>query len=125
MSSMKMISMTSEMVNTNPYLDCKVQGLHHYKCRLRYDRRQMSVYFSMGPAHCKEPTPKDVLECLFLDASSVGNSRSFEEWCRDLGYDTDNRKAERTYKVCEKQASKLHRLLGNDYDKIEAQYADR
>jgi hypothetical protein len=85
----------------------------------------MSVYFSMGPAHCKEPTPKDVLECLFLDASSVENSRSFEDWCSDLGYETDSRKAESTYIVCGRQASKLHRLLGEDYSLIETQYADR
>jgi hypothetical protein len=41
-----------------------------------------------------EPTPYDVLAC--LTKYDVG---SFENFCSDFGYDTDSRKAEKTYKA--------------------------
>ena len=44
------------------------------------------------------PHAADVLSCLISDAQSVGSS--FEDWCADLGYDFDSRKAYRTYEAC-------------------------
>jgi hypothetical protein len=60
------------------------------------------------------PTLGEVLDCLASDAASVDNARSFEDWASDFGYDTDSRKAKRTYKTCEKQAAKLKALLGDE-----------
>ncbi len=64
----------------------------------------------------KIPTASDVLDCLASDASTMDNARSFEEWAGDLGYDEDSRTAERTFKVCEKQAEDLRALLRDAYD---------
>ncbi len=41
---------------------------------------------------------------------------SFDEWARDLGYDTDSRRAEKTYKQVVSQTAKLKRFLGEDFD---------
>jgi hypothetical protein len=91
-------------------------GTHGYKCVLRYQGRQATVPFFMGPAHCKEPTAADVLHCLCSDTRSVDNARSFTDWCADFGYDSDSRKAEATYSSCIKLGTKVKRLLGADFE---------
>lgn len=108
------VTMTAEWADENPNMSVMPEGSTHWKCVLSYKGRRMTVHFSMGPAHHKEPTAEDVLDCLFSDASSA--DESFEEWCGCYGYDTDSRKAELTYKAVQKQTAGLRRLLGEDYD---------
>lgn len=82
---------------------------------LHYQGRTMVTPFYTGQM-AGEPTVRDVLECLLSDASGVANSESFEDWCGDYGYDTDSRKAERTYNACVEQTESLRQLLGDDFD---------
>ena len=49
------------------------------------------------------------IEC----AHAIDNARGFEDWCSDFGYDTDSRKSEKTFKVCEHQAKRLRSFLGD------------
>jgi len=80
------------------------------------DCRQMTTYFSMGYGHKgKEPKAEDILDCLASDSSGV--NQDFEDWAADLGYDSDSRKAERTYRVCIEQARKLELFL--NYEQYE------
>lgn len=88
---------------------------------LRYRGRRLTVDFYTGPA-AAEPDAASVMECLASDASSVANARGFEDWCSEYGYDTDSRKAERTFKTCAAQTAKLRVLLGDDFDALV--YAD-
>ena len=87
-----------------------------WKVTLRMAGRSLTVPFYTGPAITREPSAADVLECLLDDSSSFENASSFEEWAEEFGYDTDSRKAERTYKAVEAQAKKLRRFLGDDYE---------
>lgn len=106
----------SVMVDENP--SCPDwQYAYHYKVTLKGFRRQLTVYFSMGYGHSREPEAVDVLECLALDASGVENA-SFEEWASEYGYDTDSRKAERTFKLYERQAAQLRRFLGDHFETL-------
>lgn len=73
----------------------------------------MTVPYSMGKAHKDGPTAADVLSCLTLDAQSVHGGRDFEDWAQEYGYDTDSRKAERTYQTVCKQTESLRRFLGD------------
>jgi hypothetical protein len=91
-------------------------GTHPYKVTLRFQRRALTVPFFMGSARTDEPTAADVLSCLCSDASAAG--QSFEDWCSDLGYDADSRKAEATYKACEAIAPRLTRFLGDHYEEV-------
>jgi hypothetical protein len=96
---------------------CSWEGQHHpWRVTLSYRGHKLSVDFFQGMAHEKEPTAADVLSCLISDATSVENTRSFEEWCSDFGCDTDSRKAEKAFKACEAMVPKLRRLLGDDFD---------
>lgn len=72
-----------------------------------------------GPTHTREPTAADVLDCLASDAASMENARSFEDWAVDMGLDSDSRKAERLYRIIQKQAARLESLLGRDlYERL-------
>ena len=116
------ISMVSDYADTNPNMDMDAEwavAASHWKCRFRRGNQCLTTYFSMGSAHIGNPKAADVLDCLASDAASIENARSFEDWCSDFGYDTDSRRAERTFKTCERQAHKLKQFLGPDlYDTL-------
>jgi hypothetical protein len=108
------ISMTAERWHENPSM-LDSANMDHWKCALRSGNKRMTVYFSMGYGHNgKAPKVADVLDCLSSDASGIENARSFEDWCSEYGYDTDSRKAEKTFKTCEHQAKRLSNFLGSD-----------
>jgi hypothetical protein len=70
------------------------------------------LYFSQGSAHTANPTLAEVLDCLVSEAQGYDDARGFEDWCSGYGYDTDSRKAERTWRAVKKQAEQLSRTLG-------------
>ena len=95
------------------------RGASHWSVQFRFEgmgaemnARTFETYYSMGAAHTKAPKAVDVLNCMAMDASSVENARSFEEWASELGYDEDSRRAEHTFKLCETQAQELKAFLG-------------
>lgn len=55
----------------------------------------------------KRPTAYDILAC--LDIFSDGNS--FEDFCSNYGYETDSRKALKTYKAVMEQTEDLKRVF--------------
>ncbi len=57
------------------------------------------------------PTLSDVVHSLLCDASCATNT--YEEWCSDLGYDIDSRKALDTYLQCQTTSLKMRRLLSS------------
>jgi hypothetical protein len=107
------VTIRSEWADANPNMDSD-QQMNHYKVTLRAKGRQLTTYFSMGLGLSGEPKVGNVLDCLASDSASIENARSFEDWAGDLGYDTDSRKAEKTFKACERQAAKLKQFLGED-----------
>src|SRR5574343_873661 len=110
-----MIRATAKLAESNPNMGDMPQGSTHWRVTLRYMGRRMTVPFSMGPAHSGEPGASDVLECLCMDATCPDN---FEDFCAELGYDPDSRKAERTHRAILRQTAGLRRLLGADFDSI-------
>jgi hypothetical protein len=60
------------------------------------------------------PSLIEVLDCLAMDANGIENASSFEDWCGEYGYDTDSRKAEKTYRICARQVEKLRAMLGRE-----------
>lgn len=91
-------------------------GYHHaYMVTLRNSTngKRMTVPFYQGIANTEPPTAADVLDCLASDMASYENTEgSFEDWCEEFGFDTDSRKAERTYKAVERQSKRLEIFLG-------------
>ena len=77
----------------------------------RHTRSLMTVYYTTGEL-AGEPTVADVLECIASDALSVDSyTDGFEDWATEYGYNTDSRRAERTYNACKRNARKLNKFL--------------
>lgn len=114
------ITATATQVNSNPNMLDDFAGADHWRVTLRRPgNRKMTVYFSMGSAHNgKEPEVADVLDSLASDASGIENARSFEDWCGEYGYDTDSRKAHRTYTICKREAERLQKFLDAGYERL-------
>lgn len=92
------------------------QGANDWRVTLSYNGRSYTLDFWQGKGITDAPDAAGVLECLLSDAS--GADQSLEDWCGDLGYDTDSRKAERTWKACQRCALRLRRLLGSDFQRF-------
>lgn len=113
------IRMTCECADRNPHMvnvtkadEDWARAASHYRCVFTRGRRRFTTYFSMGQTQTREPQVHEVLDCLASDAASIENSKSFEDWASELGYEEDSRRAERIYQVCVRQAEKLERFLG-------------
>ena len=92
-----------------------------YRCTLRYMGRSYTFDFWQGSAHTEPPDAAGCLECLLSDASS--GAEDFESFCGEFGYDTDSRKAHKTWKACRRVSLRMRKLLGDDYERF--LYADR
>lgn len=62
------------------------------------------------------PQLNDVLECLFLDASS--GQDSFNDFCDNCGYSNDSLKALDIYRACMAIVPKLRKALGEKYNAV-------
>ena len=98
-------------VDSNPHMPNN--SMTHWKVTLKHGGRQMTLTFSKGSGHKGvPPSAPEVLECLKSDFFLAGYD--FEDWCSDLGYETDSRRAEKIYKACDRQSRKLEKFLGDD-----------
>jgi hypothetical protein len=93
-----------------------------FRVRMTAHGRRMELDFYMGQGIGREPNAEDVLECLQSDSRVMG--QDFEEWCSDLGYDTDSRKAEQIYRETDKQTRRVFRFMGremfDEFSEVEA-----
>ena len=72
---------------------------------------EFSTTFRMGTGHNgKAPDLENVLTCLASDARDA--DEEFEDWSGNLGYDTDSRKAEATWKECQAIRQRLAEFFG-------------
>jgi len=121
------LEMTVSRTARNPHMI--EQMPRNFDCTIRQvgrgNPRSMHVYFSQGSAHTKAPTLAEVLDCLASDASGIENALSFEDWANEYGCDTDSRKAEKTYHICQEQAEDLRNLLGRDAYKTLLYHTER
>lgn len=58
------------------------------------------------------PTQANVLYCLLADANCGDDT--FDDFCSNLGYDTDSRKALETYLACQETNTKLNKFFSRE-----------
>jgi hypothetical protein len=96
----------AKLTNSNKIVD--FQEL----CRIceegRYGQALRHIWHNDVENH---PSAASVLYCILCDSDAL-DSPTFESWAADLGYDTDSRKAEQTYRACLENGLKLRRVLG-------------
>lgn len=62
------------------------------------------------------PDPIEILWAIARDGDALEST--FEDWASELGYDTDSRKAERTYRACQENCLRLKKILSADQIQI-------
>lgn len=113
----------------------------HWTIVMRYDGRSFQTSYWMGSAHVEKVTPNGNVvkgdlrkyhgdirrlkdrpiapkrdEVLASLASDVRlGQETFVDFCGDLGYDTDSRKALHTWEACVQMGIDLQRLFGRDF----------
>lgn len=90
------------------------QKANGFRVELKYQGRQYTLDFWQGKGITADPTAESVLKCLLCDCQLAQDS--FEDFCANLGYDTDSRKAFRVYQACKRENKRLRRLLGDDFE---------
>lgn len=86
-----------------------------YKCRLSRNGRRYTFTFGQSiAAGDKKPTFYDIFACL-----QKYDCGTFENFCDEFGYNTDSRKAERTYKAVCKEYNAVVRLFGDNEECME------
>lgn len=94
------------------YKDHFNDGVVRCTFKLKLSRGKRSYTFDFGQSIAKGsdfPTLYDVLAC--LQKYDVG---SFEDFCNEFGYDTDSRKALKTYKAVVKEYNAMSRLFTSE-----------
>ena len=90
------------------------QTRYIFKLKLTRNRKQYTFTFGQSIANgSKEPALYDIFACL-----TKSDPGSFENFCSEYGYDTDSRKAEKTYKNVCKEWEGVNRLFGDIIDEL-------
>jgi hypothetical protein len=126
------LTIQSVRVDSNPRkTDPKWEAAHFRVTVQNGQRGSITTYYSLGSGHrvksragvgefdakrnCymryPDPELESVLDCLAIDAS-FAEGNTYNDFCAELGVDTDSRKALESYLACQQTAMDLHRLLG-------------
>lgn len=65
-----------------------------------------------------QPTPPDLYSVLTSLKANATHGETFDDWCRDFGYDTDSRKAMATYLACQNSEVESRRFFGADWARL-------
>jgi len=82
---------------------------------IKKGREEVEFDYWQSISECRVKTEKDALfafRCFVEDA--LCGLDTFEEFCSNLGYDVDSRKAEKVHQECIKQMQKFVQLFGID-----------
>jgi hypothetical protein len=80
------------------------------KPHAEFKDKQLHAEVACKLAQAQKVTPSlaDVLYSLLMDATAYG--QTFEDWCCEFGYDTDSRRAEKTFRTCEAIGRRLAKV---------------
>lgn len=87
----------------------------HYRVRVRYQGRTMSLWYYQGLGNAREPRAVDVIECLVSDAAM--DYDSLDEFINEMGLEIksveDFRTYEKQFKQLKNQNKRFTHLIGN------------
>lgn len=93
------VTMTVEFKENGKHFEDDKENRDIYNVKFKRGNRSFTIQFGQSLVNSgTPPTAYDVLAC--LQKYDVGD---FEDFCSDFGYDTDSRKAEKTYKAVVKE----------------------
>jgi len=77
---------------------------------LKYQGKRAQFRF-YGGGKASTPTASDLVWSVATDSTAL--NENFNYWCDNFGYTTDSIKARSTYKACQRNGSRLIKLIGN------------
>ena len=87
----------------------------HFRVRVRYQGRTMTIWYYQGLGNAREPRPVDIIECLTSDLMS--DYSSLDDFISETGLEiksvADFRTYERQYKQLTRQNKSFTRVIGN------------
>ncbi len=93
--------------------DCVQVSTGHFKVTIRRGISAIETRYSQGSAIKTNPELHDVLASLLMDAGTLYEGQTFEDWAAELGYNEDSRKAERIYESCRKIEAHLNEMFSS------------
>lgn len=106
------ITVTFRQVYDRPSIDEWDANARHYRATVRANGSRYTTWYSQGSGIKDDPDATSLLDCLGMDAGLGENS--FEDFCSELGYDEDSRKAHKQWLACHRSREALVRLLGEE-----------
>ena len=87
----------------------------HFRVRVRYQGRSMSVWYYQGLGKAREPRAVDVIECLVSD--SISSYDSLDDFINEMSIEiksvADFRTYEKQFKQLTRQNKSFTRVIGN------------
>lgn len=87
-----------------------------YVFKMKLKRNGKSYTFNFGQSingGSNEPTMYDILACIEKNGYA-----SFEDFCSELGYDSDSKSAEKIFKSVEKEHAAVQNLFGDILEEL-------
>lgn len=109
------VSMKINSVNYGKHFADDKESRYIFNITLKRNRKQYTFNFGQSLASgSEEPTMYDILTCL-----EKYESRDFEDFCSNYGYDTDSIKALKTYKAVDREYKAVNRLFGDVMEELQ------
>lgn len=105
-------TLSIEFLKHDKYFDEDKDTRDIYSCTLKRGKKSYTTKFGqsiLGSIKGEKPTAYAFLCCL-----QKNDTGSFENFCGDFGYDTDSRKAEKTYNEVQKQYEALAKMYSEE-----------
>ena len=87
----------------------------HFRVKVRYQGRSMSLWYYQGLGIARDPRPVDIMECLISDNSM--DYDSLDDFINEMGIEikgvSDYHKYERQFKQLKSQNKRFTHLIGN------------
>ena len=87
----------------------------HFRVRVRYQGRTMTIWYYQGLGNAREPRPVDIIECLTSDLMS--DYSSLDDFISETGLEiksvADFRTYEKQFKQLTRQNKSFARVIGN------------
>lgn len=109
------VTMKINSVNYGKHFPDDKESRYIFNITLKRNRKQYTFNFGQSLASgSEEPTMYDILTCL-----EKYESRDFEDFCSNYGYDTDSIKALKTYKAVDREYKAVNRLFGDIMEELQ------
>jgi hypothetical protein len=107
----------TKLLGSMPCFDDDKENRDVYMVTIKRDKKTWSFRFgqSIADSGISKPSDYDILAAI-----TKSDPGTFADFCNDFGYDTDSRRAEKTYFAVQDEWSNVQRMFGDCLKELEA-----